>query len=252
MPQTISAYLPPSAAPGTAVRLLCFPHAGGGASAFGTWQRLLGPDVTVLPVQLPGRERRVQEPRFTSVHELAADLDRSLDPLLESGPYAFYGHSMGAIIAYHLTRLRAARGASLPQRLMVGAFPPPHLLAPVTEALNLSDDGLAQWLVNLGGMSQELLRYPEWVRSALALLRDDLKICHSHRAAGDPLPCPVDVFAGDRDPLLPLDVVDGWARHTTVSCDVHTVPGGHFFQQDSPEVFFPLVADLLTRELSRR
>lgn len=245
-----TAYLPAGAEDSTGTRLLCFHHAGGAASAFTDWQRRLGPGVTVLPVQLPGRERRAAEPRFTSVQELAADLDESLDPLLDKEPFAFYGHSMGAIVAYHLTLRRAEHGRSLPTRLMVGAYPPPHILAPITRALDMTDEELAHWLIDLGGMSEQLMRYPEWVRAALALLRDDLRVCQSHRVPGAPLPCPIDVFAGESDPLLPYGAVGGWARHTSVECEVHAIPGGHFFPQESPAVFFPKLASLLSRRFS--
>jgi surfactin synthase thioesterase subunit len=257
---TMTAYLPPGTDTGTGtapdalagadIRLFCFHHAGGAASAYNAWQEELGPRVSVLPVQLPGRERRAAEPRFTDIDALVADLDRGLDPLLDA-PYAFYGHSMGAIVAYNLALLRAARGRSLPVRLMVGAYPPPHLLAPITDALNLSDEQLTRWLLDIGGMSELMLGYPDWVRSALALLRDDLRVCQSHQPPGDrPLPCPIDVFAGDRDPLLALDTVAGWSPHTTAECQVHVIPGGHFFLHESSALLLRTVAFLLTSRFS--
>jgi surfactin synthase thioesterase subunit len=246
-----SAYLPAGAEQHRGTRLFCFHHAGGGASMFGDWQRELGPHVSVLPVQLPGRERRASEPRFTRIDDLSADLDRQLGPLLDGAPYAFYGHSMGAIVAYRQTLLRAARGRSLPFRLMVGAYPPPHLLAPITEALELTDEQLARWLVDIGGMSELVLAYPDWVKAALDLLRDDLLVCQSHRPPGKrPLDCPIDVFAGADDPLLPLAQVSGWAEHSTESCQVHTMPGGHFFIQESSSVFLRTLAPLLSGRLS--
>lgn len=248
---TMTAYLPPVKQEWAGTRLLCFHHAGGAASAFNDWQRELGPHVTVLPVQLPGRERRAAEPRFTGIDALVADLDRSLDPLLNEGSYAFYGHSMGAIVAYNLALHRAERGRSLPFRLMVGAYPPPHVLAPITAALDLTDEQLARWLVDLGGMSEMLLAYPEWVQSALDLLRDDLRVCQSHRPPGDrPLPCPIDVFAGEDDPLLPFGEVAGWARHTTAVCRIHAMPGGHFFTQESSAVFLRTLTSLVSPRFS--
>jgi surfactin synthase thioesterase subunit len=248
----VTGYLPADARERAGTRLLCFHHAGGGASAFHGWQERLGPAVAVLPVQLPGRERRVTEPRFTDIDTLVADLDRQLGPLLDEAPYACYGHSMGALVAYRLTLLRAARGRRLPDRLMVGAYAPPHLLAPITEALEMTDERLARWLADLGGMSEVILAYPEWVASALSLLRDDLLVCRSHRPRGDgPLACPIDVFAGEADPLLPLEHVSGWARHSTADCQVHTVPGGHFFIQESSSVFLPALASLLSPHYSQ-
>ncbi|WP_326658967.1 thioesterase II family protein [Streptomyces canus] len=251
MTDPMTAYLPAGAEELAGTRLLCFHHAGGGASTFQEWQQELGPGVAVLPVLLPGRERRAGEQRFTRMDALVADLDRSLGPLLDEAPYAFYGHSMGAIVAYNLTLRRAARGRSLPFRLMVGAYPPPHLLAPITEALELTDDQLARWMVDIGGMSEVVLAYPDWVKAALDLLRDDLLVCQSHELPGDrPLACPIDVFAGADDPLLPLARVSGWAEHSTVNCRLHTMPGGHFFIQESSFVFLRTLASLLSRRPS--
>ncbi|MEU9291547.1 alpha/beta fold hydrolase [Streptomyces sp. NPDC048275] len=247
----LSAYLPADAREHRGIRLLCFHHAGGGASMFQDWQQELGPGVAVLPVLLPGRERRVTEERFTRIDALVADLDRGLGPLLDEAPYAFYGHSMGAIVAYNLTSLRASRGRSLPVSLMAGAYPAPHLLAPITAALELTDDELARWMVDIGGMSELVLAYPEWVKAALDLLRDDLLVCQSHQPSGQrPLDCPIDVFAGTDDPLLPLARVSGWAEHSTVSCQVHPMPGGHFFVQESSSVFLRTLASLLSRRFS--
>ncbi|MEV3861172.1 alpha/beta fold hydrolase [Streptomyces sp. NPDC050095] len=244
----VSSYLAADPAGNGGTRLLCFHHAGGGATPFQAWQQELGPDVTVLPVLLPGRERRIAEQRFTAIDALVADLDRALGPLLDEAPHAFYGHSMGALVAYRLTRLRASRGRKMPLRLMVGAYPAPHLLAPITEALKLSDEQLARWMVDIGGMSELVLAYPDWVKSALALLRDDLLVCQSHRPGDErPLPCPIDAFAGAEDPLLPLDRVAGWADHSAVSCQVHTMPGGHFFIQESSSIFLRTLKSLLSR-----
>jgi surfactin synthase thioesterase subunit len=259
---TMTAYLPPArAAAGTgarerareastAPRLFCFHHAGGAASTFGEWQRELGQDFRVLPVQLPGRERRAAEPRFTEMDGLVADLDRELDPLLADAraPYAFYGHSMGALVAYNLARRRAERGMSLPTRLMVGAHVPPHVTPPVGDMLALTDEQLAQWLVDIGGMSEVVRQYPAWVRAAVSLTRDDLRVCHSHRPAeGPPLPCAIEVFAGRDDPLLSLDAMAGWERHSGVGCQTHVIPGGHLFIHDSQAVFLKTVAALLSR-----
>jgi surfactin synthase thioesterase subunit len=235
---------------GTSLRLFCFHHAGGGASVFGDWQRVLGPSVTVLPVQLPGRERRIREPRFTDLVALTPELAGHLDPYLGE-PYVFYGHSMGALVAWDLIAFRAAAGRRLPEALLVGACTPPHLRPVSSTTRNLSQEGLVQWLLDAGGMSPMVLKYPEWVRAATALLRDDLDLCDSHRHADHadpaPLPFPIHAFAGRSDPLIGADIVAGWARHTQRPSDLYAVPGGHLFIRDSPEYFLGLLGSVLAR-----
>jgi len=224
--------------PGGRLRLFCFHHAGGAASAFADWPAALGPEVDVLPVQLPGREYRAGEPRIRDVATLVDELDRHLRPLLRT-PYAFYGHSMGALVAYAFTRHLQAHNAPLPRRLLVGAYPAPHLGPPLRELTFRDDEDVARWLVSIGGMSAELLRYPAWAGAAVALLRDDLAVCHSYRhRETEPLRVPIDVFRGASDPLLPAERVADWPLHTTAPAAIHTIAGGHFFVGDDPEGFF--------------
>ncbi|GAA2011130.1 hypothetical protein GCM10009839_01450 [Catenulispora yoronensis] len=222
-------YLPRDPNPDADLRLYCFHHAGGAASSFTDWQERLGPRISVLPVQLPGREGRARCARITRLARLVEEIDDVLgsDP---RGPFAFYGHSMGALLAYALCLRRLRAGRSLPAALLVGAFGPPDRTPDFELVVDLPDEELARWLVGLGGMSPVLLGYPAWLAAAAALTRDDLKACRSYRHAEDtePLPVPVHVFRGADDPLS-AGGEEGWARSTSASCEVHEVAGGHLF-----------------------
>ncbi|WP_157877809.1 thioesterase II family protein [Streptomyces kanamyceticus] len=237
-------------APEAALRLFCLHHAGGAASSFRGWQAQLGPRVQVVPVQLPGRETRVREPRPRTMDALVHELDQALDPFLSDSalqPYAFYGHSMGALIGYRLVRHRAAMGASLPSMLLVGAHPAPHRPHPLRGVPDVPQKELARWLSDIGGLSPQLLRHPEWLRWAVDLVRDDLTLTASHRVhAVGPVPCPIHVFAGSDDPLVPPAEASAWAEHSLSSCEVHTIRGGHFFTRDHGMTdFFDRLAGVL-------
>ena len=228
--------------PASRLRLLCFHHAGGAASAFAGWREALAPAVDVLPVQLPGRETRIREPRVLDMDALVAELDRQLDPLL-AARHAFYGHSLGALVAYDLVRLRQAAGSPLPDRLLVGACAPPDLPAGMVD---LPDEELARRLIRIGGMSEILVRYPAWSRAALSLVRDDLRLCSSHRwSDAVPVRCPIHAFAGDADPVVSADVVAGWAACTTADFRLDRLPGGHLFIHETREPFLALVQRVL-------
>ncbi|MFF1924904.1 thioesterase II family protein [Streptomyces sp. NPDC058221] len=235
-------YVHTPAEPGARLRLFCFHHAGGAASAFAPWRQALGPDIAVVPVQLPGREGRIREPRHLSMRALVAELNEALGPWLTE-PHAFYGHSMGAAVAYALTRDRHSRGLPLPARLLVGAFPAPHLPTGLEAVGELSDDLLAQWMIDIGGMSPDLLRYPQWLHAAVSLLRADLELCADpwHTRGADPLPCPVEVFTGRADTLVTARDAAAWEQHTEAGCSVHSVPGGHFFIRDESRSFLHLL-----------
>lgn len=215
-------------------RLFCFHHAGGGASAFTGWRDAL-PGLSVCPVQLPGREGRVTEPAVRDLDTLVTDLDVHLGPFLHR-PFLFYGHSMGALVAYRLAHHRVDTGQSTPDALVVGAYPPPDEDPPLRE----DSDELAAAIDEVTG---RLGRFPRWAEAARALLADDIALVNSHTPRRRPrLPVPIHVLTGTHDPLLsPTDAL-GWARHTTALCRVHVVPGGHFFTRDSPDLVHALVA----------
>ncbi len=234
-----------------AVRLFCFHHAGGAASTFADWQAFLGSSVSVVPIQLPGRENRTREPRLTDMTRLIDVLTQNLGPWLDE-PYAFYGHSMGAFIAHALTRRRMATGGRLPDRLMIGAARAPHLPIVLSDAIRLSDEELGRMLVGFGGMSSTLLRYPEWLAAATAMVRDDLAICETNPYRDTVgVPCPMDLFAGSADTMVLVDQVGEWQRHAGGPSDLHVLPGGHFFVKEQSTALLRKVSAMLTRVPAR-
>ena len=228
--------------PGARLRLFCFHHAGGAASAFNAWADRLSPDIDVVPVQLPGREKRVKEAPEQSMAALLGALDDQLDGWLDQ-PYALYGHSMGGLIAYEFALAPRRAGLSAPDRLLVGACAPPGS-SRLADAATLPDQALTDLLlVGAGGTDPQLLAHPEWKRWMLRLLRADLRlVAELDRPAPSrpPLPCPVEVFAGLSDTLVPRSALAAWARTTTASHRTHWLPGGHFFhrEQSARTLFF--------------
>ncbi|WP_330315976.1 thioesterase II family protein [Streptomyces platensis] len=228
------------------LRLFCFHHSGGSAAAFSALRGVLAPHIEVVTVQLPGRETRLRHPLPPSMADLVAEIDEHLDPFL-TGPYAFYGHSMGALVAHDLISRRQARGALPPVRLIAGACRAPHLPAAFAAQHAESDDHLVRSMLDIGGLSPELLRYPDWLQAAVSLNRGDLRLCASRdTTAVAPLPCPIDVFHGTDDPLVHERDARAWADRSTVSCRVHRFPGGHFFfLRESRAAFADRIAALL-------
>ncbi|MFD5753196.1 thioesterase II family protein [Streptomyces sp. NPDC127033] len=241
---------PPGHEPEPMTRLFCFPYAGGGASAYRRWQRGLDAQdagVRVMPVQLPGREERFDEPRFTDLDALVDDLDAQLDEEL-AGPHLFYGHSMGALIAYALVRRRQSRGAALPRALVLSAYRAPHLPAPALADPDAGDDELVAGLVALGGIPEALLGHPEFLSALLPVVRDDLRLClGSLTAPTERLPVPLHLFAGHGDRLVTVDEMLSWRRHAGSGCDLRTMPGGHFFVRSDEGAFLRELASLTRR-----
>ena len=248
----LTPYLSAAPDPDAPLRLFCLHHAGGGASLFAQWQQALGPSVSVLPVQLPGRERRVRDPRLTDMTDAVRALAEELGPHLDA-PHVFYGHSMGALVSFNLIHTRIASGQRAPEALVVGACNPPDVPPVSASTKGMTRDRLVQWLLDAGGMSPMMLKYPDWVDAAAALVRDDLRLCNSHVVGRrEPLPLPIFAYAGQSDPLLASDAMAGWARHGDAAFELRTVFGGHLFVRDSPKQFLASLGSDLARAAAGR
>ncbi|MFD9792745.1 thioesterase II family protein [Streptomyces sp. NPDC059070] len=227
-----------------ALRLLCFHHAGGGASFFAPWPARVPPGVEVVPVQLPGRESRFREPRCHDAGALAETLAAELGPHLDR-PYAVYGHSMGALVGFATVAALLRAGGPAPLALYVGAYAAPHLTPPLPPADLCGDAELARLLVDIGGLHPRFLGRADWLRALLPVLRDDLRICAGHRDAGLPepgdaerrAPFGITAFAGADDRLVDPGAVAAWRLYAD-EFRLVTVEGGHFFPREAPEPFF--------------
>lgn len=211
--------------------LVCFHHAGGGASAFSPWRRAR-PGLPIHPVTLPGREDRRGEPlpqRMDALVDLLAD---ELADVL-AGPHVLFGHSMGALMAYRIAVHRHRAGRRPAEALVVAASPPPHVATPLASTLDADDAELGASLARIGGVPRELLARPEWLSAFLVTVRADLRLCADHsRLDEPPLSCAIHAFGGTADPLLDRSAMAGWRRHTSVSFTLTMLPGGHFLVQD--------------------
>jgi medium-chain acyl-[acyl-carrier-protein] hydrolase len=227
------------------LRLFCFPHAGGGASMFQTWKRLFPADIEVCPVQLPGRENRLREPAMKSFGELAEALATALLPYLDK-PFAFFGHSMGSMVSFELTRYLRRQQLPLPQHLFVSAYRAPQLGFTKPWLHTMSEHDLVQTLLALEGTSREVLEDAELRQFLLPLIRSDFTACETYvYQPEEPLACPLDVFGGLRDQRAPRDVLAAWQEQTSSRFGLHMLPGGHFYLQEQPAPFIECIASQL-------
>lgn len=211
-------------------RLFAFHHAGGSTTAFAGWSRALAGRMDVIAVDLPGRDGH---------RDLRSLAEAVIAKYQFHGEYLFYGHSMGALVAYRVARALVERDGAGPKRLMVGAFPAPHLAHRLGAVHRLPDPELARWLLSVSDIPVTLLE--DWrLARAVDRLRADLRLCETHDRAAPvtPLPCPIDVFAGVGDQLVRVEDAKAWTRYTKRSCELYRVPGGHFFPREQRGSFF--------------
>ncbi|GAB4198478.1 MAG: alpha/beta fold hydrolase [Wenzhouxiangellaceae bacterium] len=210
------------------VTLYCFPYGGSGPSIFREWSDQLGDDIEVVGVLYPGRESRVLEPLLPDIVEIARAMAASVVPDLRQ-PFAFYGHSMGALISYELARILGAEHGLMPRHLFVSGAGAPHV--PTEEPIHhLPDEEFLQALIDLNGMPQAVLDNRSLLEYALPIIRNDFKACAEYRYLDGPsVTCPLTAMGGTDDPRVREEHVTLWNEYTPAAFQARIFPGDHFF-----------------------
>lgn len=213
------------------LRLVCFPHAGGAATAFLSLARGLDETVEVLAVQYPGRQDRRHEPFIPSVSGLVEQVLPELGRWADR-PLALFGHSMGATVAFEVARRLRDTGAGVPVHLLVSGRRAPTAVRRDVAHL-LDDEALIAEVAELEGTDTAVLRNEELLRMALPAIRNDYRAAATYEyVPGRALDCPVTVLTGDRDPNVSLEEARAWQELTTGPFALHAFPGGHFYLND--------------------
>ncbi len=225
-------------------RLFCFPFAGGGTLTYRNWRKDL-PGVALFPIRLPGRESRIDEPPIESMDALVAALIESLSPMFDR-PFAFYGHSMGAIVAFEVIRALRLAGAALPRALIVSGARAPQFRLNYNPPPEPAEELLIEELKKLQGMTAGVLENPQLRRLALTSLRADARLYRNYvYQPGEPLAIPIFAYGGASDPNVKREHVQAWERQTTAPFLMREFSGGHFFIQESrPEFIEKLREDI--------
>ena len=211
------------------LQLFCFAFAGGGASMFRKWDSQLPENVEVCAIQLPGREDRLLEPPFRQIGPLVNALSEVL-PIRPERPFVFFGHSMGALIAFELSRQLRRLGARQPEHLFVSGFRAPHLPDRQAPTYDLPDSEFIEELRRLSGTPDEVLQSTDLMAFLMPTLRADFALTERYSYAHEmPLECSVSAFCGAEDPEVNYDEITGWGQHTSGSFEFQTIPGNHFF-----------------------
>ena len=239
--------LRPSADERFKLRLFCFPYAGGGASVYVPWARLLSPTVQLCAVQFPGRETRLRERPYMDLEGLLDGASEAIRPYLDT-PFALYGHSMGALIAFELARRLRREGAPAPRRLIVSGHRAPHLPNSHPPIAHLPDlDFLAELRQRYEGIPEEVLRHTNLIALLLPSLRADMALIERYAyVAAQPLECSISAYGGLQDRVATEAELAAWQTQTQGLFSLNLFSGNHFFIRSAATA----VVTTLSRELA--
>lgn len=220
----------PHPAPAARLRYWCMPYAGGGAAAWYPWATHLNPVAELVAIRLPARESRLQEPPATDLLTLSRELATAIAPYTDE-PFALGGHSLGALLAFEVTRELRRRGSPLPVALIASGARAPDCPRTEPNLHHLPDDDFIREVdQRYQGIPPALLANREFLDLFLPALRGDLEAfeTYQHRAE-PPLNLPLLSLWGDRDPRVSMSEALAWRAHTTGEFGSKTFPAGHFF-----------------------
>jgi medium-chain acyl-[acyl-carrier-protein] hydrolase len=232
---------------GVRCRLFCFPHAAGNAALYRPLRRFTPPEIDLCPVELPGRAARLDEPPFTSISRLMQPLAQALEPLM-AVPFGFFGHSVGAWVAYEAARQLRSRDGRAAVHLFVSGRESPNGTSPDPACVQpRSEDDLLAVLQHFGGTPAEIMQRPELMAVLLPALRADLMLVEGYAVdREDRIACPITAFGGTDD-LAHSGSLQSWREFTRGNFRSCIFPGGHFyFSSAAPALVTEIIQDLRT------
>lgn len=229
------------------LRLFCFPYAGGGASIFRPWLDALPSEVELCGIQFPGREYRLGEPAYARLAPLVQALADAIYPYLDR-PFAFYGHSMGALVSFELARQLRRTHDKYPVCLYLAAYRAPHLPNPNIKIYHLPLE-VFKVVLRADGIPEMILQNEELMKAMLPTLRADFELCDTYEYREEPpLECPFAIFGGLDDVRVRAADLEAWPVHSSTTCSLSMLPGSHFFLHSAQDLLLTaIVQDLEVR-----
>ncbi|NHZ83272.1 alpha/beta fold hydrolase [Massilia sp. CCM 8695] len=228
---------------GRRFRLFCFSYAGGSAAPFLAWQASLPPSIEVCAVQLPGHGARFGEAPF---HSLAQLVD-ALAPVIarEAGlPFAFFGHSLGGLLAFELARHCQRQRLAMPEHLFVSASSAPRQRRTKRHLHGLDDEALIAALGDYNGTPPAILADRELMALLLPAIRADFAMVETYAYRDDaPLDIPITVLAGTNDSHVAAQHLPCWQKETSDVCQLRWFEGDHFFIHNRQQEVIDCILD---------
>lgn len=250
MANSNSGFLSVTLDPNARLRLFCFPYAGSGAAGFYPWSKDLPPEIQVCPVQLPGRENRLTVTPFTRLVPLVQELAQALLPYMDV-PYAFFGHSMGSLIAFELTRELRRWDQGGPLHLFISGCRAPQVPDPARPLHQLSESQFVkEFCDRYNSIPAVVLQSDELMKLFVPILKADMTIIETYVYTNEePLVCPISAFGGLSDREASREELEAWRVLTRGTFSLRMLEGDHFFLQSNRVFILQVISGDLMRWL---
>jgi len=233
--------------PQARLRLFCFPYSGAAASIYYPWSAVLPSVIEVCPIQYPGHGTRVGEPLITNLTELVRQAYQALQPYLDK-PFAFFGHSMGALASFELARYLSNSGNPIPVYLFVSGHNAPQFPDKADRIYDLPDQAFVDRIRKFNGTPEDVLANEELRELIIPILRTDFMLSETYVFQPmPPLSCPICACGGLQDDYTTREGLAAWQEQSSLTCSVRMFPGDHFYINESRIMLLQVIARELIR-----
>lgn len=237
----------PKANPQADLRLFCFPYAGGSSTIFRTWLDKLPANIEICPIELPGRGSKIKLAPLNRLEPIVKELALQIQSYLDK-PFAFFGHSIGGILSFELTRLLSKNYGISPVNLFISAHRAPQIPDSEPPIHALPEADFIAKLRNYNFTPNAVLEHQELMQLILPMLRADFAVGETYTYDhAPPLECPISVFGGLQDHQVTIEELEGWREQTNSYFLLNMLPGDHFFINYSHSLLLEQISEILKR-----
>ncbi|MBD8501156.1 thioesterase II family protein [Paenibacillus arenosi] len=236
------------------VKLFCLPYAGGSSAIYARWKKYIDSSkIELLPVELAGRGARTEVPLLDCMDEVVEDVYHTIKDKIGSGPFSFFGYSMGCVVSLELAHRVVQRTGQMPLYMCMSARKAPHLPGRKSPLHTLLPEQFEKEIIKLGGTPPELFQDAELVKLFVPMLRADLKALETYQIQpkSTRLTCDFSVLGGIQDDIT-LQELNEWGQYTEGTCTTYQFEGGHFFLNDHSEAIVQHLQQTIEEALRRQ
>ena len=221
--------------PKSEVQLICFPFAGSGASLFYPWVSSLSSKFEIWAFQAPGHEELMDQELISDLGQMKKYIHQKVLPILKP-PFILFGHSLGAVLAYELSKELQTKNL-IPATLIVSGRQPPHLKSKKASISHLKNEDFINEVFQFNGIPRELLNSNEFLEMAIPILRADFQLAENYQIQiEEKIKCPIKVIGTTLDQWIDLHEISQWSNATENSCEISIFEGDHFHLKQNPKV----------------